>query len=462
MKNKTNRKIKKRRTLKTKKNFGGMKKNENGLDGKAWETPQGYNCVSCMDQKTRNASMKTMCSNGHGICIKCVKDFCKGRARPEWREQGPNRVKCPLCGEDITDRCMEITGKNTLEKMAEMHNVPTFAELHAPPPPPSPAPSIESPIHYPTFGAPSPLHDGGPMVVEELANSPMAVEEDEEDEYLIEHLSESEIERLQSIIVLMIESIRYGIRETLIQDIQGTGDIARRPDAILADIQHHFQPNGRPNLLEQNHTYDLYSLNSKYIQGVSSTRDYMQELRLLSRDIKTRLVDLVDINDELLYGTVPQNMLSYIFNSTIIGASDIQSHFFIDLFSYLAGQGLVNPGDWADISNILYQIASILRFELRSVVYHIFVNYEVNHGGKKRRKRRNTKKKRRGGGNELSQESINKDLKDMRTSLQQTFVPTGPREHRSKSNLDAITLGNFKIQDKEAKRVSKKKTKRKK
>lgn len=257
MKNKTNRKIKKRRTLKTKKNFGGMKKNENGLDGKAWETPQGYNCVSCMDQKTRNASMKTMCSKGHGICIKCVKDFCKGRARPEWREQGPNRVKCPLCGEDITDRCMEITGKNTLEKMAEMHNVPTFAELHAPPPPPSPAPSIESPIHYPTFGEVSPLHDGGPMVVEEL-------------------------------------------------------------------------------------------------------------------------------------------------------------------------------------------------------------DYEVNHGGKKRRKRRNTKKKRRGGGNELSQESINKDLKDMRTSLQQTFVPTGPREHRSKSNLDAITLGNFKIQDKEEKRVSKKKSKRKK
>ena len=32
----------------------------------------------------------------------------------------------------------------------------------------------------------------------------------------------------------------------------------------------------------------------------------------------------------------------------------------------------------------------------------------------------------------------------MRTSLQQTFVPTGSREHRSKSNLDSITLANFK------------------
>lgn len=396
MKNKT-----KRKTLKKQKKMkGGMKKNEKGLDGKAWETPQGYNCVSCMDPKVREASMIPMCSNGHGICTKCVKDFCKGRARPEWREQGPKRVQCPLCSEDITDSCMKITGKNTLEKMAEMHNVPTFAELHAPPPPPSPAPSIESPIHYPTFGAPSPLHDGGPMVVEELANSPMVVQEEEEeedDEDFIEHLSESEIQRLHSIIELMRDSMIYGIRETIIQDIQGVGGIARRPDAILADIQHHFQQNGRPNLSEQNHTYDLYRLNSTYVQGVSSSRDYMQELRLLSIDIKTRLFDLVDINDELLYGTVPQNMLSYIFNSTIIGASDIQSHFFIDLYSNLADQGLVgqNPGDWGDISNILYQIASILRFELRSVVYHIFVNYEVNNGGKKRRKRRNTKKNRR-------------------------------------------------------------------
>jgi hypothetical protein len=126
----------------------------------------------------------------------------------------------------------------------------------------------------------------------------------------------------------------------------------------------------------------------------------------------------------------------------------------------------VNSGipNIAFLTDMLY---SIVTEQLNRLIDRIVLNMQIGGRSKRKtkktkRKRRNTKKKRRGGGNELSQESINKDIKDMRTSLQQTFVPTGPREHRSKSNLDAITLGNFKIQDKEAKRLSKKKLKRKK
>ena len=378
MKNKTRKKSLKKQTKK----LGGMEKGT--LDGNYWKSEEGYKCVSCMDPKVRETQMVKMCTLGHGICKNCVKDFCRNSSRPQYLEQHLNPVKCPLCGEDITQRCLEVTKSRTLVDMVNLDGIPTYDQLY----PPSVVQQMVQASQVNPQAAP-------PLTMQDI------------DLNLLQHLIQEERTELERIIELIRATMDYGIKYTLTHDTYYDTLESR-----LRDINTYFYSDGSPKPGNHMHTYDAHHIKQTYIQSQGpNARDYSQELRALSRRIKGRLLDLVEINDQQIE-QIKQNMLIHIFNETMINSVTIQTSYFTGLIYSLRGPPrninmservpvVINGQEqsvamWEFVNAILNRIIQILSKNIETDVSHVFASYEGEGGSKKnRRKTKKTKRKRR-------------------------------------------------------------------
>lgn len=127
MKNKTNRKS-------LKKNRKSLKKKLKG----------GAECLLCGDRtSTRTeATSVSLCGKPQcRICIDCARQSCTKGAEPQWKNYpetttGAVNPKCPFCNEkseNVTNKCLEITGKNNIDEMVNWNNVLTYEDIYGEP-----------------------------------------------------------------------------------------------------------------------------------------------------------------------------------------------------------------------------------------------------------------------------------------------------------------------------------------
>lgn len=416
----------------------------------------GAECQLCGDRtSTRTeATSVSLCGKPQcRICIDCARQTCIKGAEPQYKmypdtTTGAVNPKCPFCNEqseNVTNKCLEITGKNNIDEMVNWNNVRTYEEVYGPPSDDDDAMSV----------------DGGPLRVEDLTYDDSGT-----------GISVVVMQRLIHAITLLQVVLEHEIPKRITEDIAIARNNYSNNTSIVAFMMH------RDRFVGQ-HLHNMYGTElANTILGhtnINYTIDTYD--RNFTESVDEPLAELYSVNTldafkQVLREIKEENRVSDVpvrvsrlkeFLKERLFTGEMKQRIFLKIMTM---NDNVNSGipNAALLAEVLY---SIVNEQLDRLIHRILLNRPVGGRSKRKtkktkRKRRNTKKKRRGGGNELSQESINKDLKDMRTSLQQTFVPTGPREHRSKSNLDAITLANFKIQDKEATRVTNKKSKRKK
>lgn len=419
----------------------------------------GAKCQICGDRtSTRTeATSVSLCGKPQcRMCIDCARQTCIKGAEPQYKMYpdeitGAVNPKCPFCNEqsdNVTNKCLEITQKNNIDEMVNWNNVRTYEEVYGP----------ISDDDDDTMSV-----DGGPLSVGDLIYDDSGT-----------GISQNAMDLLIHAIDLLQQTLEHEIPKRITEDIAINRNNYSNNRSVTAFMMHQDRFVGyelynnygtelgntiRSGYTNINYTIDTYDKNfTDYLNGivegagdvspVDAYKQVLTEIKNENRDRGTLTVQSISrLKEFLKVRLFTGQMKQRIFEKTTYMNDNVNS-------------GIPNIAFLADM---LY---SIVTEQLNRLIDRIVLNMQIGGRSKRKtkktkRKRRNTKKKRRGGGNELSQESINKDIKDMRTSLQQTFVPTGPREHRSKSNLDAITLGNFKIQDKEAKRLSKK-SKRKK
>lgn len=339
-----------------------------------------YTCGICQKQQRDTIPIVNLCGTQCGlsnpICQGCAKEICRSGATPRFRHEAAKNPTCPFCRKDITAKCLEITGKNSIEQLVDWSKVPDINQVHTPQTALAAAQAAQLP---PNLGV-----DGqGPMQVEELEPNPLTL-----------HLHEDDIDELHTIIEHMRVTITDGLSVALVRDILQHG---LTPNGILTYLDTH-QPTGT----ESNFRYDAYGINRTWtqhrisIQGnQANIHNFIQELKLLSITIRNRLIadgyGAEDINN------IKEDMLTYIFSQTMIGDNNAQSHWLIQILNQT-----LYPGDfasqnqyWEMINVILLRVMQYIETDISIITTNSFT--PPNHGGKTKKslkKRRKTRRKK--------------------------------------------------------------------
>jgi len=343
-----------------------------------------YICGICQKQQRDTIPIVNLCgdnrcSDSNPICQGCAKEICRSGATPRFRHEAAKNPTCPFFRKDIKAKCLEITGKNSIDQLVDWSKVPDINQVYTPQAALAAAQAAQLP---PVLGV-----DGqGPLQMADL-DVPMQVEELEPNPLTL-HLHEDDIDELHTIIEHMRVTITDGLSVALVRDIQDS----LTPNDILTYLNTHV-----PTGIETDFRYDAYGINRTWtqhrisIQGnQANIHNFIQELKLLSITIKNRLIADGYSNENII--NIKENMLTYIFSQTMIGDNNAQSDWFVQILNQ------IYPGDYASQNHYLGMINSIL---LRVMQYIetdlsiIVTNSFIQDGGKTKKSLKKTRKTRR-------------------------------------------------------------------
>ena len=342
-----------------------------------------YTCGICQKEQRDTIPIVNLCgdqrcSNSNPICQGCAKEICRSGATPRFRHEEAKIPTCPFCRKDITAKCLEITGKKRIEQLVDWSTVPDMNQIYTPQAAHAAAQAAQLP---PNLGV-----DGqGPMQVEELADpNPLTL-----------HLHEDDIDDLHTIIEHMRVTITDGLSVSLVRDILQNN---QTPNQIITYLDTYI-PTGEETIF----TYDAYGINRTWtqhrinIQGnQANIHNFIQELKLLSITIRNRLE--ADGYNAVEIDQIREDMLTYIFNQTMIGNNNEQSQWLIQILNQT-----LYPGDferqnlyWEKINIILLRVMQYIETDLSIIVTNSFTQQQ-QHGGKTKKslkKRRKTRRKK--------------------------------------------------------------------
>jgi hypothetical protein len=395
-----------------------------------------FSCFMCdpSERKSDRLAVK-LCKNPQctiKICISCAKNACRSSASPSYKYiQRPHRNAqnplCPFCKQDATEKCKEILKVDDINNMPDWPNVPNFQEYQ------DTLPLTQGQIdEEEAWQEGDDGNDDWRRALEEMPDtSDMQVEPTED---LVFHLVVDEVVRLDNIIAIIDQCLREGILISIIDEIQnGARTIATIDEKI------------RQNL----NKYDAEGINAKWLERASNAPNYIAMLRELSIEINTRLRlhSRGEFSDQDIEA-IKENMLMYIFNSTMISDTTNQNEY-ITYMLHQIYMGPPRPQEAEGFHMILLTILQNVQRNIDQILTQIFTSTPSSGGKKKRKykrrtvksgtKLRGTKKQIKGGGNDISI-----DLDSMNKKLQNNLLSRGNNKHWSKYNLDFITKANIK------------------
>ena len=197
--------------------------------------------------------------------------------------------------------------------------------------------------------------------------SDMQVEPTED---LVFHLVVDEVVRLENIIAIIDQCLREGILISIIDEIQnGARTIATIDEKI------------RQNL----NKYDAEGINAKWLERASNAPNYIAMLRELSIEINTRLRlhSRGEFSDQDIEA-IKENMLMYIFNSTMISDTTNQNEY-ITYMLHQIYMGPPRPQEAEGFHMILLTILQNVQRNIDQILTQIFTSTPSS-GGKKKRK----------------------------------------------------------------------------
>jgi len=361
----------------------------------------GYRCGICTKYQRDTIPIVNLCGTQCGvsnpICQGCAKETCRSGATPRFRHESAKNPTCPFCRKDITAKCLEITGKKTIEELVDWSKVPDINQVYTPQVVLAAAQAAQlPPIHAAAQTAVVPPNIGvdgqGPLQMGDL-DVPMLVEELEPNPLTL-HLHEDDIDTLHTIIEHMRETITDGLSVSIMRDVLHHHIT---PANILTYLETH-----APTGTESNFRYDAYGINRTWTQhrlnhqqgNQANIHNFIQELKLLSITIRNRLIaggySAVEINN------IKEDMLTYIFSQTMIDHNNEQSHWLIQILPTLYPDDIVSQGQYWEIINvILLRTMQYIGTDISIITTNSFA--PPNHGGKTKKslkKRRKTHRKK--------------------------------------------------------------------
>jgi len=420
----------------------------------------GASCPICGSnlRKTKNSTVSLCGKEQCRICTECALDSCKTSAAPPYKYDNDDNTaenpKCPLCRGDAKKQCKELTGQQDLNKIVDWNEVPYYDEwfynlpqVDLGPANPNAIANVNANVnanvdvdvdvdgnHGNDQGSDD--EDAWERALDEMPDtSDMQIEPTED---LLFHLEVGEIVRLDYIIGIIDQCLREGILISIFDEIQ-----IHNGAITIATLQDKIRENPKK--------YDAEDINAKWLRRVSNASNYIAMLKELSIEINTRLRRhssgaFSDIDIE----AIKENMLMYIFNSTMISVRINQEEY----LSYMLHQIYTSPPfssqEVEGYYMILLTILEKVQRNIDQIVTQIFTATPSSGGKKKRKSKRRTvksgtklrgtkKKESKAGGNDISI-----DLDSMNKKLQNNLLSRGNNKHWSKNNLDSITKANIK------------------